>query len=87
MKHWYRAVMFRGHEGARKQAEVVAYVFAESPVEVRDKLIIMPAVKGRYKSIRRLSEDQSKRLERDIDHEARISLEEARRTWYYPEIT
>lgn len=78
--------MLRGHEGARKQKELTAYLFAENPVEVRDRIIEMPAVRGRYKSIRRISDDQAMRLEKRIVDEGRITLEKARETWYYPDI-
>ena len=90
MKHWHRVTVYRGHIGTGRNECVTAYVYAEDAVEVLKRYHIMPGVRKypriyNFPNIFQLSQDESMELEKRIIDEGRISLDKAKKTWYYSE--
>ncbi len=89
---WYNVRVCRAHRGAGKLEFITAYIFAESPLEVLKKYRSMPGVKRDFKGhtpvpdIIPLSPEETDLLEEKIAKERRISLNTAKRTWYYVSI-
>lgn len=86
MKQWYKVRVYRGHVGKGKTESVIAYIFAEDVVGVLDKHKIMPGLKKDWRNfpdISPLSLEEGVKLEVDIAKEGRISIDRARKTWYY----
>jgi len=83
--------VYRAHRGAGRNESVDAYIYAEDAIVVLKRYKTMPGIKrnprrNNFPNITPLSLEESITLEQDIVKEGRISLEKARKTWYYTEL-
>jgi len=88
MAQWHKVSVFRAHLGHRARFTTTAFVFAEDAMGVIKRYSCMPGVKRHISrdtmpNISPLSEPEARELEKRIIEEGFISLEEARRSWYY----
>ena len=92
MGQWYKVEVYRGHQGRGYSSPVQAYIFANDAAGVLERYKKMPGVKRSirirpfFPNILPLPLTEALGLERRIIEEGRISLNKARRSWYYPEI-
>lgn len=84
MKKWYKVYLCRAHKGF----ETCAFIFEDNPIAVFDRYRTMRGVKRNnptiFPDISPLSSKEELVLEEKIVTENRISLHEAKTTWYYP---
>lgn len=85
---WYKLNVYRTHRGSGRRETAVAYIFARDIQEVMNRHRIMPGIKRNlnhtsFPDITELPLEEQKTLEKKILEEKRISLKEAKRTWYY----
>jgi len=92
MGNWYEVLICRAHQGgynAKKAKFAKAAIFAENFLEVIDRYKKMPGVKRSFNkgspfpTITMLSEEDSLNLEKMITFDRRISLNKAKKSWYY----
>ncbi len=87
MKQWYKISVYKAHRGAGRNESTTAYIYADSAAHVLSRYQTMPGVKrnpsrNNFPNIRPISKEEARDLEQRII-ESRISLEKAKRTWYY----
>ena len=89
MAKWYKVNVYRAHRGTGKNESVLTFFYANDVLEIIQRYKGMPGVKrdiGKFfPNITPLSEKEIGKLEGKISSEKIISLERAKRTWYYSE--
>lgn len=86
MGKWFIVKAYRGHIG-RGGFSVETYIFGENAVDVLQKYRKMPGVqRSKTPTITLLSDEDGLNLEKLIEREGRISLDKARKSWYYRRI-
>ncbi len=84
MEKWYRVSGYKAHQGTGNKQGAVMYIFAENIMDVLNRYKKVPGIKrSRYRDIIPLSEKQTLTLENIIINSGKISLEKAKRTWFY----
>lgn len=92
MAQWYKVEVFRAHKGAGSQDAATACIFVENINRVLDRYRTMPGVKRNigskrpFPNIFELSHEKGREVEQEILHEGKISLEKAKKTWYYTKL-
>ncbi|MEK6890562.1 MAG: hypothetical protein AABX03_00325 [Nanoarchaeota archaeon] len=90
-RKWFKLNVYRAHQGTGRLRDQVAYIFAENVLQALNRYQKMPGIKrnlGRghtrpVPDIVKLTEQQSSDLELKIANSQRVSLETAKRSWYY----
>ena len=84
MDSWYKVEVHRAHFGSGKDQRTIAYMFVKDPMEALIRYKTMPGVKrDKIPNILPVSDRKSKEVEENIIQEKRISLNVAKKTWYY----
>ncbi len=89
MAQWYKVNVYRAHRGTGRNESVLTFFHAKDVLEIIQRYKRMPGVKINihkfFPDITLLSEKEIGELEKKIIAEKIISLERAKRTWYYSE--
>lgn len=92
MEHhrWYSVIGYRGHVGAGKNKEITIYIYAKDSIHAFNRYKKVPGVKRDptpkypFPVIKEVSGEEAKNLERRIFEDPRITVRQAKRSWYYP---
>ena len=88
--NWFKVEVIRAHKGTCKDEYAHVYIYGDNIIDILDRYTKMPGtkgIKGRFfPNITPLSGEEAVELEKKIEEESRISVEEAKESWYYQEI-
>ena len=87
MARWYKVEGYKAHQGAGSYTSVTVYIFAEDATQVLQRYQIVRGVKRDFRhrhfpNVFPLSPEASEELEKRINSEGKIPLDEAKRKWY-----
>jgi len=81
---WFKAIVLKAHLGRGKKCDIPVYIYAKDPILARKKIKIIRGIKrSQFLEIIPLNQEKADKLERIISEENVISVNKAKRTWYF----